>query len=61
MSGYNLRLTDREMEVLDHLRQGSTMPEAAKQMLISQNTVKNHLRNIIEKLQLWAGPEEKAS
>ena len=46
------RLTDREMEVLRLVAQGLNNRDIAKQLFISENTVKNHIRNILEKLQL---------
>jgi two-component system NarL family response regulator len=46
------RLTDRELEVLKLVAQGLNNREIAKRLFISENTVKNHVRNILEKLQL---------
>ena len=46
------RLTDRELEVLRLIAQGLNNREIAKRLFISENTVKNHVRNILEKLQL---------
>ena len=46
------RLTDREMEVLKLVAQGLNNRDIAKRLLISENTVKNHIRNILEKLHL---------
>lgn len=46
------RLTDRELEVLKLVAKGSQNKDIAKQLYISENTVKNHIRNILEKLQL---------
>jgi len=45
-------LTPREREVLEHLTAGTTNKEIADALYISENTVKNHLRNILEKLHL---------
>ncbi len=45
-------LTPREKEVLEHLTRGLTNKELANALYISENTVKNHLRNILEKLHL---------
>jgi two-component system NarL family response regulator len=46
------RLTARELEVLRLVSQGLNNRLIAKQLFISENTVKNHVRNILEKLQL---------
>ena len=46
------RLTDREMEVLRLVAKGRNNRDIAKELFISENTVKNHIRNILEKLQL---------
>ncbi|MCL6631738.1 MAG: response regulator transcription factor [Alicyclobacillus herbarius] len=46
------RLTDREMEVLRHLSTGASNREIAAALYISENTVRNHIRSILEKLHL---------
>ena len=46
------RLTDRELEVLRLVAQGKSNREIATDLYISENTVKNHVRNILEKLHL---------
>jgi DNA-binding NarL/FixJ family response regulator len=51
------RLTPREMEVLEHVAQGMNNREIAKALFISENTVKNHVRNILEKLHLHSRME----
>ncbi len=51
------RLTDREMEVLTLVAQGLNNRDIAKELFISENTVKNHVRNILEKLQLHSRME----
>ena len=51
------RLTDREMEVLKLVAKGMNNRDIAKQLFISDNTVKNHIRNILEKLQLHSRME----
>jgi two-component system NarL family response regulator len=51
------RLTDRELEVLRLVAQGLNNRDAAKELFISENTVKNHVRNILEKLQLHSRME----
>jgi two-component system nitrate/nitrite response regulator NarL len=45
-------LTPRELEVLHQLAQGASNQEIASRLVISANTVKNHLTNILAKLQL---------
>jgi len=51
------RLTDRELEVLKLVAQGMSNREIAGQLFISENTVKNHVRNILEKLHLHSRME----
>ncbi|CAN5886686.1 response regulator transcription factor [soil metagenome] len=51
------RLTPREMEVLQHVAQGMNNREIARTLFISENTVKNHVRNILEKLHLHSRME----
>lgn len=51
------RLTEREMEVLTHVAQGMNNREIARELFISENTVKNHVRNILEKLHLHSRME----
>jgi two-component system NarL family response regulator len=51
------RLTDREMEVLRLVARGLNNRDIAKELFISENTVKNHIRNILEKLQLHSRME----
>jgi len=51
------RLTEREMEVLRLVAKGMHNREIAKALFISENTVKNHVRNILDKLQLHSRME----
>ena len=51
------RLTSREMEVLTFVAQGMNNREISKMLFISENTVKNHVRNILEKLHLHSRME----
>jgi DNA-binding NarL/FixJ family response regulator len=43
-------LTAREVEVLRELANGASNQEIAKRLVISENTVKNHVRNVLVKL-----------
>ncbi|MEZ4615458.1 MAG: response regulator transcription factor [Caldilineaceae bacterium] len=45
-------LTSRELEVMRYLRLGATNREIAEQLFIAENTVKNHVRNILAKYHL---------
>jgi len=45
-------LTTREIEVLREITTGASNQEIAKRLFISVNTVKNHVHNILQKLEL---------
>jgi DNA-binding NarL/FixJ family response regulator len=45
-------LTSREIQVLHELADGITNQEIATRLFISENTVKNHIHNILDKLNL---------
>jgi DNA-binding NarL/FixJ family response regulator len=51
------KLTDREMEVLRLVARGMNNRDIAKELFISENTVKNHVRNVLEKLQIHSRME----
>jgi len=46
------RLTTREREILERVATGATNREIALQLCIAENTVKNHLKNILAKLHI---------
>lgn len=46
------RLTSREKEVITWIAKGYTNKEIADQLFISENTVKNHISNILSRLNL---------
>jgi len=50
-------LTARELEVLKLVARGMSNRDVADQLYISENTVKNHVRNILEKLHLHSRME----
>lgn len=45
-------LTGRELEILTLVSEGKTSREIAEQLYISENTVRNHVRNVLDKLGL---------
>ncbi len=50
-------LTGREIEVLQSIAEGMTSKEVGDRLFISENTVKNHVRNILDKLGLRSRSE----
>lgn len=52
MSDQNAKplLTNREREVFELLVQDKTTKEIAKQLFISEKTVRNHISNVMQKL-----------
>jgi DNA-binding NarL/FixJ family response regulator len=50
-------LTERELEVLSLVARGRNNREIGAYLFISEHTVKNHVRNILEKLQLHSRTE----
>jgi two-component system NarL family response regulator len=51
------RLTERELEVLKLVAKGMNNRDIGLELFISENTVKNHVRNILEKLHLHSRME----
>ena len=51
-SSFANRLTAREREVITWVAKGASNKEIAEQLVISENTVKNHISNILNRLQL---------
>ncbi|HEX2196872.1 MAG TPA: response regulator transcription factor [Actinomycetota bacterium] len=51
------RLTERELEVLKLVAKGMNNRDIGSELFISENTVKNHVRNILEKLHLHSRME----
>lgn len=47
-----LVLSQREQEVLEEIATGATNQQIAQRLSIAENTVKNHVRNILSKLKL---------
>jgi two-component system nitrate/nitrite response regulator NarL len=45
-------LTPREHEILSLVAQGQTNRQIAERLVIAENTVKNHIKNLLEKLSL---------
>ena len=50
-------LRREELEVLRHVAKGMTSKEIGHVLFISENTVKNHVRNILDKLGLHSRNE----
>ncbi len=51
------RLTERELVILKHVARGQANREIAADLFISENTVRNHMRNILDKLQMHSRME----
>lgn len=48
----DLKLTPREIEIISHIAHGESNREIAKKLFISEKTVKNHVSNILRKMNL---------
>ncbi|MDP8959516.1 MAG: response regulator transcription factor [Actinomycetota bacterium] len=57
VAGRKPTLTGREVEVLQLVAQGLTSRDIGERLYISENTVKNHIRNILDKLGLHSRNE----
>jgi two-component system NarL family response regulator len=57
LASRNPTLTGREIEVLELVAQGNTNRQIGELLFISENTVKNHIRNILDKLGLHSRTE----
>jgi DNA-binding NarL/FixJ family response regulator len=55
-----LPLTSREQDVFHLLAQGASNRQIAEALMITENTVKTHVRNILEKLELHSRSEVAA-
>ena len=55
-----LPLTSREQDVFQLLAQGASNRQIAETLMITENTVKTHVRNILEKLELHSRTEVAA-
>jgi DNA-binding NarL/FixJ family response regulator len=51
------RLTDRELQILKFVADGKSNRDIGEALFISENTVKNHVRNILEKLHMHSRME----
>jgi len=52
-----VRMTQREREVIAHIAEGMSNKEIAQRMNVATETVKSHVRNVIEKLALHSRPQ----
>jgi DNA-binding NarL/FixJ family response regulator len=48
----DIKLTGRELEIVNLIAEGSSNKEIAQRLFIETQTVKNHIHNILDKLQL---------
>lgn len=53
----DVRLTSRELEVLQYIGEGLTNQEIAARLVVEVGTVKNHVHSILEKLNVSSRDE----
>jgi len=46
----DVRLTNREFEIIQDIVKGITNPQIANKYFVSENTIKSHIKNIYAKL-----------
>jgi DNA-binding NarL/FixJ family response regulator len=51
--GTSIKLTSRELEIINLIAEGLANKEIAQRLFIETQTVKNHIHNILDKLQLY--------
>lgn len=56
----SLKLTSRELEIINEIADGLSNKEIARRLVIEPQTVKNHIHNILDKLQLHSRLEAVA-
>lgn len=56
----NYQLTDREKEILQFLTEGLPMPRIAEKIFLSYHTVRDHVKNIYQKLHVASATEAVA-
>lgn len=56
-SANNYQLTDREKEILQYLTDGLSMPRIAERIFLSYHTVRDHVKNIYQKLHVASATE----
>lgn len=55
----NVELTARELEIVRMLARGASNRDIAERLVISENTVKNHVQNVLNKLHLHSRRDVK--
>ena len=53
----DFRLTQREKDVLQLLAQGKSRSDIAKELIVTPNTIKTHIRNLYSKLGVHSSEE----